>query len=105
MYVYDAPAGAKRTLARNVTVWPTSTVVGEALARIDSSEPPSTVISSGVPGTLATLCPPAFAKRVVAPSSLTIGPGLVEPLISGAETVMTLPSPPTTWTNRTAPGL
>ena len=41
----------------------------------DSSEPPSTVISSGTPGTLSTLCPPAFTKRVVVPSSLTIGAG------------------------------
>ena len=58
-----------------------------------------------MPGTLDTLWPPAFTKRVVAPSSETIGGGLGGLLISDAVTVMTLPLPPMTWTNRTAPGL
>ncbi len=109
----DAPAGGKRTLARNVTVWPVLTVVGDALARIDSSEPPSTVISSAVPGALTTFSdvPPleraGLTKRVFEPSSVTIaGPsGNGGLLISGPVIVITLPSAPTIWTYFTAAGL
>ena len=65
-------------LARNVTVSPALTGFGVASARTDSSDPPLTVISSGVPGALATSSdvPPARRagrkKCVEPPESETI---------------------------------